>query len=121
MYPLWNFFLTRRAFTILTIGALLASGVYALFAMPKESTPEIVIPMGIVTTVLPGATAADVERLVTAQLDLKPSGNARTPRTSAGGPGAYRVGSGACLARWGPSCETIVNSCRQEHLPTSLA
>lgn len=69
MFPLWNFFLTRRAFTILTIGALLASGFYALYAMPKESTPEVVIPMGIVTTVLPGATAADVERLITDKLE----------------------------------------------------
>jgi HAE1 family hydrophobic/amphiphilic exporter-1 len=69
MFKLWDFFLTRRAFTILTIGALLASGLYALIAMPKESTPEIVIPMGIVTTVLPGATAADVERLVTDKLE----------------------------------------------------
>jgi HAE1 family hydrophobic/amphiphilic exporter-1 len=69
MFPIWNFFLTRRAFTILTIGALLTSGFYALYAMPKESTPEVVIPMGIVTTVLPGATAADVERLVTDKLE----------------------------------------------------
>lgn len=69
MFPIWNFFLTRRAFSILTILSLLATGTYAIFAMPKESTPEIVIPMGIVTTVLPGATAADVERLVTDKLE----------------------------------------------------
>jgi len=69
MFPLWNFFLTRRAFTIVTIAALLAGGGYALYAMPKESTPEVVIPVGLVTTILPGATAADVERLVTDKLE----------------------------------------------------
>lgn len=69
MYPLWNFFLTRRSFTILTMVSLLLSGLYAVVAMPKESTPEIVIPMGVVTTVLPGATAADVERLITDKLE----------------------------------------------------
>ena len=69
MFPLWNFFLTRQAFTILTIFTLLAAGIYAIFAIPKESTPEVVIPMGIITTVLPGATAADVERLVTDKLE----------------------------------------------------
>ncbi|OGG86150.1 hypothetical protein A2392_01665 [Candidatus Kaiserbacteria bacterium RIFOXYB1_FULL_46_14] len=69
MFPLWNFFLTRQAFTILTIFTLLAAGTYAIFSIPKESTPEIVIPMGIITTVLPGATAADVERLVTDKLE----------------------------------------------------
>lgn len=69
MYSLWNFLLTRSAFTKLLIVALIAAGSYALIAMPKESTPEIKVPIGIVTTVLPGATAADVERLVTDELE----------------------------------------------------
>ncbi len=69
MYFLWNFFLDRRAFTILLMVALLASGTAAILSMPKESTPEVVIPIGIVTTVLPGATAADIERLVTDKLE----------------------------------------------------
>lgn len=61
--------LTRSAFTKLLIVALIVAGVYALTAMPKESTPEIKIPIGIVSTVLPGATAADVERLITDELE----------------------------------------------------
>src|SRR3990167_7389318 len=69
MYTLWNFFLTRSAFTILSMITLMAVGVYALFAMPKESNPEVIIATGIVTTILPGATAADVERLVTDELE----------------------------------------------------
>mgnify|MGYP001575336653 CR=1 FL=1 len=69
MYFLWNFFLTRQAFTMLTMVSLLIAGIYALFAMPKESVPEVVIPVGIVTTVLPGATASDIERLVTDKLE----------------------------------------------------
>jgi multidrug efflux pump subunit AcrB len=69
MLPLWNFFLTRRAFTILTMVALLVGGVWAIIKMPKESTPEVVVPIGIVTTILPGATSADVERLVTDKLE----------------------------------------------------
>lgn len=69
MHSLWNFFLERRAFTVLTMVALLAVGTWAIIAMPKESTPEVVVPIGVVTTVLPGATAADVERLVTDKLE----------------------------------------------------
>lgn len=69
MYPLWNFFLTRRAFTILAMAAFVAAGGFALVMLPKESSPEVVVPIGIVTTVLPGATAADVERLVTDTLE----------------------------------------------------
>jgi len=49
--------------------ALVAAGFYSLAVMTKESTPEIEIPVGIVTTILPGATAADVERLVTDKLE----------------------------------------------------
>jgi len=69
MYPLWNFFISRRSFSIFTMLALLVAGAYSIYAMPKESTPEVVIPIGIVTTILPGATAADVERLVTDKLE----------------------------------------------------
>lgn len=69
MYGLWNFFLSRRAFTILAMVSLLIGGIYALISMPKESTPEVVVPIGVVTTILPGATAADVERLVTDKLE----------------------------------------------------
>lgn len=69
MHSLWNFLLTRSAFTKLLIVSLVALGLFALSAMPKESTPEIKIPIGIVTTVLPGATAADVERLITDELE----------------------------------------------------
>lgn len=69
MYPLWNFFISRRTFSIFTMIALLVAGVYSIAAMPKESTPEVVIPVGIVSTILPGATASDVERLVTDKLE----------------------------------------------------
>lgn len=69
MFSLWNFFLERRAFAILVMVSLLVAGAAAIVALPKESSPEVVIPMGIVSTVLPGATAADVERLVTDKLE----------------------------------------------------
>lgn len=69
MFSLWNFFLERQAFAILVMVSLLVAGAAAIIALPKESSPEVVIPMGIVSTVLPGATAADVERLVTDKLE----------------------------------------------------
>ncbi|MDB5264832.1 MAG: family efflux pump [Parcubacteria group bacterium] len=48
---------------------LLAGGLYAVSAIPKESTPDIAIPLGVVSTVLPGAGSADVERLVTDKIE----------------------------------------------------
>lgn len=48
---------------------LIFGGLYAVIKIPKESTPDISIPLGIVSTALPGASAADVERLVTDKVE----------------------------------------------------
>jgi hypothetical protein len=65
MTRFWSFFIEKRHFTVFLMISLLAGGLYAVSAIPKESTPDITIPLGVVTTVLPGASAADIERLVT--------------------------------------------------------
>ena len=69
MLPIWNFFLQKKQFTILLIVALLGAGTYALLSIPKESAPEVRIPIGIVSTPFPGASAEDVEELVTNEIE----------------------------------------------------
>lgn len=69
MLPLWNFFLKKRQFTVLLIVALLGAGTYALLSIPKENAPEVRIPVGIVSTALPGASAEDVEQLITNEIE----------------------------------------------------
>lgn len=49
--------------------ALLGAGTYALLSIPKESAPEVRIPVGIVSAVFPGASAEDTERLVTDKIE----------------------------------------------------
>lgn len=44
-------------------------GLYSLVIIPKESSPEVIVPVGIVTTVLRGGSAEDVENLVTNKLE----------------------------------------------------
>ena len=51
------------------MAAMIAAGFYAVFIIPKESAPEVIIPIGIVTTVYPGASASDMEELVTNKLE----------------------------------------------------
>ena len=51
------------------MAVLIIGGLFAVIAIPKESSPEVQIPMGIVTTVLPGASAEDVEELITNKLE----------------------------------------------------
>jgi multidrug efflux pump subunit AcrB len=69
MHNFWIFFLKKRAFTYLIIGALILGGTYSLNAIPKESSPEVIIPVGIVSTVLRGASAEDTEKLITNKLE----------------------------------------------------
>ncbi|MDP3975667.1 MAG: efflux RND transporter permease subunit [bacterium] len=69
MQQIWEFFLRHYRFNALLIGALVMGGIISIFSLPKESAPEVVIPIGVVTTVYPGASALDVEELVTDELE----------------------------------------------------
>lgn len=69
MVPLWSFFLRQRQFTVLLMVALVAMGTFALFSIPKESAPEVRVPIGIVTTIFPGASAEDVEEIITNEIE----------------------------------------------------
>ena len=69
MLPIWNFFIEKRQFTVLVIAVLTIVGTASVFAMTKESTPEVQIPVGGVTVVLVGASPDDVERLVTNKVE----------------------------------------------------
>ncbi len=74
MLWLWNFFLAKRQFSYVLLAVLLAAGLWALIEIPKENYPSIVIPDGFVITPLPGASAADMETLVTDKLEDQISG-----------------------------------------------
>jgi HAE1 family hydrophobic/amphiphilic exporter-1 len=65
MYSVWEFFIRKKAFSYLLLTALVLFGFFSVLAIPKESAPEVQIPIAIVTTVFPGASAEDVEKLVT--------------------------------------------------------
>ena len=69
MHALWFFFLRKREFSLLLIVALVGIGLYSLFAIPKESAPEVIVPIGIVSTIYAGASALDIEELITNKLE----------------------------------------------------
>ncbi|HVW71804.1 MAG TPA: efflux RND transporter permease subunit, partial [Candidatus Paceibacterota bacterium] len=74
MLPLWNFFLERRQFSYVLITTLILAGLFSLYAIPKENAPSIDIPYAVVTTILPGASAEDIETLVTDKVENQVSG-----------------------------------------------
>jgi multidrug efflux pump subunit AcrB len=66
---MWSFFINNSKFAYLFLIALIVLGGYSIASIPRESAPEVIIPVGIVTTVLPGAPATDIETLVTNELE----------------------------------------------------
>lgn len=69
MLRIWNFLLEKRALTYLLMASLVLYGTYTLFTMQRESSPEIQIPIAVVSTVLPGAAPQDVEELITNEVE----------------------------------------------------
>ena len=47
----------------MVMGSLIAVGLYSTLIIPKESSPEVIIPIGVVQTVLRGGSAEDVANL----------------------------------------------------------
>lgn len=66
---MWEFFIKNNRFAYLFLVALILLGSYSLISIPKESSPEVIIPVGVVNTVYIGAPAADVESLVTNEIE----------------------------------------------------
>ncbi|HXQ23753.1 MAG TPA: efflux RND transporter permease subunit, partial [Candidatus Acidoferrales bacterium] len=63
-------FLTSQLSIILLLAALVGGGI-ALLVTPREEDPQIVVPMADVLIEMPGASAAEVENLVTINLEKK--------------------------------------------------
>ena len=74
MLWLWNFFLEKRQFSYVLIGTLVVAGSFALIQIPKEVEPPVNIAEGVVITTLPGASAANIETLITNKIEDQVSG-----------------------------------------------
>ena len=66
---MWEFFIKNNKFAYLFLVALISVGSYSIFSIARESSPEVIVPIGVITTVLPGAPAADIESLVTNEIE----------------------------------------------------
>jgi multidrug efflux pump len=69
-----NFFVSNFRVVMLIIGLLLIAGVYSFSKLPRESEPEVKIPIAVITTTYPGASPSDVEELVTKKIETSISG-----------------------------------------------
>ncbi|MFT7184271.1 MAG: multidrug efflux pump, partial [Oceanicoccus sp.] len=65
----WKFFFENNRFTSIMILAITIFGLFAMTNMPKEASPEVNIPIAVVTTPFLGASSEDVEILVTTPIE----------------------------------------------------
>lgn len=66
-----GYFVTHFRVVTLVIAAILILGSFALFNIPRESDPEVKIPIAVVSTFYPGASPLDVENLLTDEIENK--------------------------------------------------
>ncbi len=69
-----NYFVSNFRVVMLIIIMITAWGLYSFFRLPRESSPEVKIPIAIVSTVYPGASPSDVEQFVTKPIETQLSG-----------------------------------------------
>jgi multidrug efflux pump subunit AcrB len=69
-----NFFVTNFRVVTLLIIIISAWGIYSYLVLPRESNPEVTIPIAVVTTIYPGASPSDVEEFVTKKVEAEISG-----------------------------------------------
>lgn len=84
----------RRITVFVSILLIVVAGLYTYSALPRESTPEVVIPILLVTTSYQGVAPADMESLVTIPIERKLtglSGVKRIQSTSAEGTSVIQV------------------------------
>lgn len=69
-----NFFVVNFRVVILLIILLTALGIFSYTQLPVESDPEVKIPIAVVSVAFPGASPADIEKLVTKKLETEIAG-----------------------------------------------
>lgn len=59
----------RKTLIIMIIIMVFAGGIFSYFKMPKQRFPKVVLPVATVTVIYPGATAEDMEQLVSEKVE----------------------------------------------------
>lgn len=66
---MWDFLIRNYNFSYLLIVALIFFGVFAVINIPKESAPEVEIPVGVITSTLSGASPEEIEKQITIPIE----------------------------------------------------
>ncbi len=69
-----NFFVSNFRVVVLLMILISGWGVYSFTRLPRESQPEVKIPIAVVVTPYPGVSPSDIEELVTKRIETGISG-----------------------------------------------
>jgi len=69
-----NFFVVNFRVVILLIILISGWGIYSFLRLPRESNPEVKIPVAVIMATFPGASPSDMEELVTKKIETDISG-----------------------------------------------
>lgn len=69
-----NFFVSNFRVVILLIVLISGWGIYSFMRLPRESNPEVKIPVAVIMATFGGASPADMEELVTKKIETDISG-----------------------------------------------
>jgi multidrug efflux pump subunit AcrB len=67
----WSFFVFHRRMAVMIGLIFMITGLYSFFTIPRESEPEVEIPVGIVSTTYQGASPQEVAEQVTFKLEQR--------------------------------------------------
>jgi multidrug efflux pump len=74
MARIWTFFIEKKALSYLLLVALVLFGLTSALTIQRESSPEVQIPIAIISSVLPGASPEDVETLIVSEIETAVAG-----------------------------------------------
>ena len=69
MARIWTFFTEKTALSYLILATLVIFGVGAALTINRESTPEVQIPIAVISSALPGASPEDIETLIVEEIE----------------------------------------------------
>ncbi|MDP3387140.1 MAG: efflux RND transporter permease subunit [Eubacteriales bacterium] len=73
MNRLIHFSVKNRKITIILAVILMISGIISYFNIPRQENPDVTSPSALITTIWPGASAEEVEELITKKIEVESS------------------------------------------------
>lgn len=69
MIRIINEMIHRKVIVFILLGLWIFAGIYSYVIIPKQENPDTALPGAIITTIYPGATSQEVEKMITTKIE----------------------------------------------------